>query len=61
MDAIELVDGTPWLCWSGDGESKLWSGKCKSMGHGSLVAANLHGRESSFRTILPATSTIWRN
>src|SRR5215471_2335809 len=25
-DAIALVDGTLWPCWSWDGESKLWSG-----------------------------------
>ena len=36
-DAIALVDGTLWPCWSWDGESKLWSGKYKTTGHGSLV------------------------
>ena len=43
-DAIALVDGTLWPCWSWDGESKLWSGKYKSTGHGSLVITNLQGR-----------------
>ena len=32
--AIALVDGTLWPCWSWDGESKLWSGKYKTTGHG---------------------------
>jgi hypothetical protein len=43
-DAIALVDGTLWPCWSWDGESKLWSGKYKSTGHGSLIITNLQGR-----------------
>jgi hypothetical protein len=43
-DVIALVDGTLWPCWSWDGESKLWSGKYKTTGHGSLIVANLHGR-----------------
>jgi DDE superfamily endonuclease/Helix-turn-helix of DDE superfamily endonuclease len=43
-DAIALVDGTLWPCWSWDGESKLWSGKYKTTGHGSLVVTNLQGR-----------------
>lgn len=42
--AIALVDGTLWPCWSWDGESKLWSGKYKTTGHGSLIVTNLHGR-----------------
>jgi hypothetical protein len=42
--AIALVDGTLWPCWSWDGESKLWSGKYKATGHGSLIVANLRGR-----------------
>ena len=42
--AIALVDGTLWPCWSWDGESKLWSGKYKTTGHGSLIITNLHGR-----------------
>lgn len=41
--AIALVDGTLWPCWSWDGESKLWSGKYKTTGHGSLIIANLQG------------------
>ena len=31
-------------CWSWDGESKLWSGKYKTTGHGSLIVTNLDGR-----------------
>jgi hypothetical protein len=42
--AIALVDGTLWPCWSWDGESKLWSGKYKTTGHGSLIVADLQGR-----------------
>ena len=43
-DAIALVDGTLWPCWSWNSESKLWSGKYKTTGHGSLVVTNLQGR-----------------
>lgn len=43
-NAIALVDGTPWPCWSWDGESTLWSGKYKTTGHGSLIVTNLQGR-----------------
>ena len=43
-DVIALVDGTLWPCWSWDGESKLWSGKYKTTGHGSLIVTNLQGR-----------------
>ena len=43
-DAIALVDGTLWPCWSWDGESKLWSGKYKTTGHGSLIVTNRQGR-----------------
>src|SRR6266566_1989313 len=39
--AIVLVDGTLWPCWSWDGENKLWSGKYKTTGHGSLGANSL--------------------
>jgi DDE superfamily endonuclease/Helix-turn-helix of DDE superfamily endonuclease len=42
--AIALVDGTLWPCWSWDGESKLWSGKYRTTGHGSLIVTNLRGR-----------------
>jgi hypothetical protein len=38
-DVIALVDSTSW-----DGESKLWSGKYKTTGHGSLIITNLQGR-----------------
>lgn len=41
--AIALVDGTLWPCWSWDGESKLWAGKYKTTGHGSLIVTNLEG------------------
>ncbi len=43
-DTIALVDGTLWPCWSWEGASKLWSGKYKTTGHGSLIVANLQGR-----------------
>jgi hypothetical protein len=42
-DAIALVDGTLWPCWSWDGESNLWAGKYKTTGHGSLIVTNLQG------------------
>jgi DDE superfamily endonuclease/Helix-turn-helix of DDE superfamily endonuclease len=43
-DAIALVDGTLWPCWSWHGEDDLWAGKYKRTGHGSLIVTNLHGR-----------------
>jgi hypothetical protein len=43
-DAIALVDGTLWPCWSWDGEDELWAGKYKTTGHGSLIITNLSGR-----------------
>ena len=43
-DAITLVDGTLWPCWSWDGEDELWAGKYKTTGHGSLIITNLRGR-----------------
>jgi hypothetical protein len=43
-NAIALVDGTLWPCWSRDGEDKLWAGKYKTTGHGSLIVTNLQGR-----------------
>jgi len=42
--AIALVDGTLWPCWSWDDEDKLWAGKYKTTGHGSLIITNLQGR-----------------
>ena len=42
--AIALVDGTLWPCRSWDGESKLWAGKYKTTGHGSLIVTNLQGQ-----------------
>ena len=43
-EAIALVDGTLWPCWSWDDESKLWAGKYRTTGHGSLIVTNLQGR-----------------
>jgi len=43
-EAIAMVDGTLWPCWSWDGENKLWSGKYKTTGYGSLIVTNLQGR-----------------
>ena len=42
--SIALADGTLWPCWSWNGESKLWSGKYKTTGHGSLIVTNAQGR-----------------
>jgi hypothetical protein len=42
-DAIALVDGTLWPCWSWAGERELWAGKYKTTGHGSLIVTNLTG------------------
>jgi hypothetical protein len=42
--AIALVDGSLWPCWSWNGKKKLWSGKHKTTGHGSLIIANLQGQ-----------------
>ena len=43
-DAIALVDGTLWPCWSWDGHQELWAGKYKTTGHGSLIITNLAGQ-----------------
>ena len=43
-DAIALVDGTLWPCWSWAGECELWAGKYKTTGHGSLIITTLTGR-----------------
>jgi hypothetical protein len=43
-DAIALVDGTLWPCWSWSGNRELWAGKYKATGHGSLIITNLEGR-----------------
>jgi hypothetical protein len=43
-DAIALVDGTLWPCWSWAGERELWAGKYKTTGHGSLIITTLTGR-----------------
>lgn len=43
-DAIALVDGTLWPCWSWEGERQLWAGKYKTTGHGSLIITTLTGR-----------------
>jgi hypothetical protein len=37
------VDGMLWPCRSWDGENKLWAGKYKTTGHGSLVVTDLRG------------------
>lgn len=42
-DAVALVDGTLWRCWSWAGEGELWAGKYKTTGHGSLIITNLTG------------------
>ena len=42
--AIALVDGSLWPCWSWNVKKKLWSGKHKTTGHGSLIITNLQGR-----------------
>ena len=41
---IALVDGSLWPCWSWSGKKKLWSGKHKTTGHGSLIITNLEVR-----------------
>jgi DDE superfamily endonuclease/Helix-turn-helix of DDE superfamily endonuclease len=43
-DAVALVDGTLWPCWSWNGHEDLWAGKYKTTGHGSLVITTLLGR-----------------
>jgi DDE superfamily endonuclease len=43
-NAVALVDGTLWPCWSWHGEDELWAGKYKTTGHGSLIITNLEGR-----------------
>jgi hypothetical protein len=43
-DAIALVDGTLWPCWSWKEHRELWAGKYKTTGHGSLIITNLSGR-----------------
>ena len=43
-DAIALVDGTLWPCWSWAGVRELWAGKYKTTGHGSLIITNLAGK-----------------
>jgi len=43
-DAVALVDGTLWPCWSWAGRRELWAGKYKTTGHGSLIITTLSGR-----------------
>lgn len=43
-DAIALVDGTLWPCWSWTGHRELWAGKYKTTGHGSLITTTRTGR-----------------
>jgi transposase len=42
-DAIALVDGALWPCWSWDGHRELWAGKYGTTGHGGLIITNRHG------------------
>ncbi len=42
-DAIALVDGALWPCWSWDGHRELWAGKYGTTGHGCLIITNRHG------------------
>lgn len=42
-DAIALVDGTLWPCWSWSGAKDLWAGKYKTTGHGSLIITSYDG------------------
>jgi len=51
--AIALVDGTLWPCWSWNGMRKLWSGKYKTTGYGSLIVTNLKGRIAFVSEPLP--------
>lgn len=41
--AVALVDGALWPCWSWEAEPRLWAGKYKTTGHGSLIITNLTG------------------
>src|SRR5262249_17937050 len=43
-NAVVLVDGALWPCWSWAGERELWAGKYKTTGHGSLIITTLTGR-----------------
>lgn len=42
--AIALVDGTLWQCWSWSDQPRLWAGKYKTTGHGSLIITTLSGQ-----------------
>jgi hypothetical protein len=41
---VVLVDGALWPCWSWACEPKLWAGKYKTTGHGSLIVTNMVGQ-----------------
>jgi hypothetical protein len=57
--AIALVDGSLWPCWSWNGRKKLWSGKHKTTGHGSLIITNLQGRRAPVERAV-ADLKVWR-
>ena len=52
-DAIALVDGALWPCWSWEGERQLWAGKYKTTGHGSLIITDFTGRVTFVSEPLP--------
>src|ERR1700683_1200233 len=54
-DAIALVDGTLWPCWSWSGNRELWAGKYKTTGHGSLIITNLEGCTTFVSEPLPGS------
>ena len=60
-DAIALVDGTLWPCWSWHGEDELWAGKYKTTGHGSLIVTGLHGRITFVSEPVTGIATTWRS
>ena len=57
--AIALVDGTLWPCWSWNGMRKLWSGKYKTTGYGSLIVTNLKGRIAFVSERFQAADMTW--
>ena len=40
---MALVDGTLWPCWSWEAAPKMWAGKYKTTGHGSLIIGDESG------------------
>ena len=57
--AIALVDGTLWPCWSWAGERKLWAGKYKTTGHGSLIITSPAAASPSYPSLFLAASITW--